>query len=202
MRSLLRYNLKLLFSPLKWMSCFLFTMLIVISMYAPTYYDFTNICEIYLPFIGVILITDVMLINQHNNMAEILYVLNSNQKKDFLFRYFIIVILIVIFGGALGGSIHALASMSHHTKKGTLDRKYVLWYISRPFIGAAIALTVHFAIRGGILTASSDIGFLNPYGVAALSIIVGLMTEQVTEKLKTVFNALFGLDGKSHVQSS
>ena len=112
------------------------------------------------------------------------------------------VILIVIFGGALGGSIHALASMSHHTKKGTLDRKYVLWYISRPFIGAAIALTVHFAIRGGILTASSDIGFLNPYGVAALSIIVGLMTEQVTEKLKTVFNALFGLDGKSHVQSS
>lgn len=91
------YNLKLLFSPLKWLCCLIFILLIATIMYAPTYYDFTNICEIYLPFIGVILITDVMLINQHNNMAEILYVLNSNQKKDFLFRYFIIVILIVIF---------------------------------------------------------------------------------------------------------
>lgn len=97
MKSLIRYNLKLLFSPLKWLSSFIFICLISIFMYAPTYYDFTNICELYMPFIGIILITDIMLVDKHNNISEILYISNSNLKKVFLIRYSIIGALIVVF---------------------------------------------------------------------------------------------------------
>ncbi|OSA99386.1 UNVERIFIED_ORG: hypothetical protein B2H98_01395 [Clostridium botulinum] len=97
MISLIYYNLKLLFSPLKWLCCILFILLMSISMYAPTYYDFTNICEIYIPLIGIILITDIVLIDTQNDMAEVLYVSNSNLKKTFWFRYFIIGILLAIF---------------------------------------------------------------------------------------------------------
>ncbi|NFL34046.1 hypothetical protein FDB64_02940 [Clostridium botulinum] len=94
---LIYYNLKLLFSPLKWLCCILFILLMSISIYAPTYYDFTNICEIYIPLIGIILITDIVLIDTQNDMAEVLYVSNSNLKKTFWFRYFIIGILLAIF---------------------------------------------------------------------------------------------------------
>ncbi|NFL53747.1 hypothetical protein FDB71_16980, partial [Clostridium botulinum] len=97
MISLIYYNLKLLFSPLKWICCLLFILLMSISMYAPTYYDFTNICEIYIPLIGIILITDIVLIDKQNDMVEVLYVSNSNLKKTFWFRYFIIAILLAIF---------------------------------------------------------------------------------------------------------
>jgi hypothetical protein len=65
-------------------------------MYAPTYYDFTNICEIYMPFIGVTLFTDIMLIDKNNNIREILYISNSKLKKVFLDRYLIIMILIIV----------------------------------------------------------------------------------------------------------
>ncbi|OCA97600.1 hypothetical protein [Clostridium beijerinckii] len=97
MKSIIRYNLKLLFSPLKWLSSFIFICLISIFMYAPTYYDFTNICELYMPFIGIILITDIMLVDKHNNISEILYISNSNLKKVFLIRYFIVGALIAVF---------------------------------------------------------------------------------------------------------
>ncbi|NFS29143.1 hypothetical protein FDF12_12050 [Clostridium botulinum] len=97
MISLIQYNFKLLFSPLKWLCCLLFIILMSISMYAPTYYDFTNICEIYIPLIGIILITDIVLIDKQNDMTEVLYVSNSNLKKTFWFRYFIIGILLAVF---------------------------------------------------------------------------------------------------------
>ncbi|ACD21737.1 ABC transporter permease [Clostridium botulinum] len=97
MISLIQYNFKLLFSPLKWLCCLLFIILMSISMYAPTYYDFTNICEIYIPLIGIILITDIVLIDKQNDMTEVLYVSNSNLKKTFWFRYFIVGILLTIF---------------------------------------------------------------------------------------------------------
>lgn len=96
MKSLLGYNIKLLYSPLKWICCFIFTIFIPIFMYAPTYYDFTNICDIYMPFIGVTLFTDIMLIDKNSNIREILYISNSKLKKVFLGRYLIITILIIV----------------------------------------------------------------------------------------------------------
>lgn len=95
MKNFWGYNIKLLFSPLKWSCCFIFIILISLFMYAPTYYDFTNICEIYIPFIGVILMTDIMLIDKYNNISEILYISDGKLKKVFVVRYLIVAMFII-----------------------------------------------------------------------------------------------------------
>ena len=97
MKSLLYYNMKLLFSPLKWLCCLIFIIIIPICMFVPTYYDFNNICEFYMPFIGITLITDITLIDKNNGIEEILYVSSNNLKKNFFIRYFITVALIICF---------------------------------------------------------------------------------------------------------
>ncbi len=93
----MRYNLKLLFSPSKWLCCLLFVAMIPVLMYAPTYYDFTNISTIYIPFIGVVLFTDIVMIDKSNNFAEISYLSNRKPIKTFLQRYCIIAILMLSF---------------------------------------------------------------------------------------------------------
>jgi hypothetical protein len=36
--------------------------------------------------------------------------------------------------------------------------------------------------------------FINDYGVAGISALVGLMTAQMTQKLRDVFESMFGID--------
>jgi hypothetical protein len=98
--------------------------------------------------------------------------------------------LIVIFGGSLGGLIHGLASLAYHSKKCTFNLKSILWYVVRPFIGAALALAIYFAFRGGVLT-SVSVDVLNPYGVTTIAILTGLAGDKVTKKLKEVFETFF-----------
>ncbi|MFA9466647.1 MAG: hypothetical protein ACERKN_20480 [Velocimicrobium sp.] len=92
----MRYNLKLLFSPSKWLCCLLFVAMIPVFMYAPTYYDFTNISTIYIPFVGVVLFTDIVMMDKSNNFAEIAYLSNRKPIKTFLQRYCIMAVLLLV----------------------------------------------------------------------------------------------------------
>ena len=87
-------------------------------------------------------------------------------------------ILIVVYGGGLGGSIHGLSSLATHSHSNDLKRSYAVWYLSRPFLGTALALAVYFAFRGGIIT-NGNVDVLNPYGVAAIAVAVGLGTKRI-----------------------
>ena len=93
----MRYNLKLLFSPIKWLCCLLFVAIIPLVMYAPTYFDFTNICTIYMPFVGVALFTDIMTIDKSNSFEEIAYISNQKPIKTLVQRYFIMAVLLLAF---------------------------------------------------------------------------------------------------------
>ncbi len=99
-------------------------------------------------------------------------------------------IFLVISAGSLGALIHGLAKISQNTQDGTVNQRDALWYFSRPFLGASLAIAVYMVLRGGLLT-TSNIEILNPYGIAALSIIVGLSTKQVTQKLKDLLESVF-----------
>lgn len=108
-------------------------------------------------------------------------------------------IVLVILGGALGGTIHGLAKLAVNTRDGTVKKRDALWHVSRPFLGVALAITVYVAIRGGIIT-TVGVEALNPYGITAISILVGLSSEIVTQKLKEVLVALFPTtDKKSEI---
>lgn len=99
-------------------------------------------------------------------------------------------IFLVVSAGSLGALIHGLAKLSQNVQIGTTYRRDSLWYISRPFLGSALAIAVYMTLRGGLLT-TSNIEILNPYGIAALSIIVGLSSKQVTQKLKDLLESVF-----------
>ena len=60
-----------------------------------------------------------------------------------------------------------------------------------PVQGAALALIVYFTLRGGYL-GQDQTAPVNPYGVAALSALVGLFTRHAVSKLTDVFDTLFG----------
>ena len=98
-------------------------------------------------------------------------------------------VFLVLYAGILGGLIHGLSSLSHYAKDKNLGKRFTYWYISRPFLGAGFALAIYFALRGGII-ADDGIDILNPYGIAAMSVIVGLASKKVGDKLRDVFNTL------------
>lgn len=99
-------------------------------------------------------------------------------------------VFLVFLGGSIGALIHGLAKLSQNTQEGIVRQRDVLWYVGRPFLGAALAIAVYMILRGGLLT-STNLEVLNPYGIVGLSIIVGLSTKQVTQKLKDMLDAVF-----------
>lgn len=110
--------------------------------------------------------------------------------------------LIVLFGGSLGGLIHGISSLQHHYRHRTAEQRYILWYIMRPFTGAALAMIVYFALRGGILTTTA-VDILSPYGIATISIVVGLIEQRALMKIRDVVQAmLFGNTNTNNVDNT
>ena len=61
----------------------------------------------------------------------------------------------------------------------------------RPFIGAALALMVYFALRGGLIAGTSGAENLSPYGVAAVTGLAGMFSKQAADKLRELFENMF-----------
>jgi hypothetical protein len=136
-----------------------------------------------------------------------LYRLSNNQEEEFINAIFTpssliretrLIELALIFG-VVGSSIHAVTSLTIWQSRNKLDRSFFTWYLTRPMVGAALAVTVYLLLRASLLTTvsigsqSSATGFINDYGVAGISAVVGLMTAQMTQKLRDVFDAMFGI---------
>jgi len=102
-------------------------------------------------------------------------------------------ILIAAFAGGLGGAVHAISSLVAYHGAGKLTEPWAWWYFARPVIGTSLALIVYFAVRGGLLTVSSDATGINQFGIAALAGITGMFTEHATRKLRDALDSLFGL---------
>lgn len=62
-----------------------------------------------------------------------------------------VLLALALFGGALGGCIHALTSITYHRANCTLTVKWSLWYLCRPLIGGALGLVFVVVIRGGFM---------------------------------------------------
>lgn len=101
-------------------------------------------------------------------------------------------ILIVILSGALGGSIHAASSFVTFVGNRQFFRSWILWYALRPFIGMALALIFYFFLRGGLFSAGADVSTVNPFGVATIAGITGMFSKQAIDKLKELFDTMFG----------
>jgi hypothetical protein len=101
-------------------------------------------------------------------------------------------LLVVVFASAAGSFVHAATSFSDFVGNRKLAASWTWWYILRAGIGVSLALLVYFAIRGGLFTGGGNAqATINPYGIAAISGLVGLFSKQATDKLREIFDTMF-----------
>jgi hypothetical protein len=100
-------------------------------------------------------------------------------------------IWLVVIASALGSYIHTVTSFTLYTGNRSLSPSWLAWYILRPAISAALALIFYFALRAGLFSGATADQTINPFGIAAISGMVGMFSKQATEKLSKIFDTIF-----------
>jgi hypothetical protein len=101
-------------------------------------------------------------------------------------------LLLVIFAGALGSYLHAIMSLADFIGNRTLTASWFWWYVTRPFLGMAMALVFYAVLRGGFLAGSpADAKVVNPFGVLAIGALVGMFSDKAAQKLGDIFDVVF-----------
>lgn len=95
-------------------------------------------------------------------------------------------VLVVALSGALGGLVHSLKSFYWYLGNRGLVWSWAGMYILMPFLGSALGLIFYLVIRGGFFSPQATVDQTSPFGFAALSVLVGLFSEQAVLKLKKV----------------
>jgi hypothetical protein len=106
-------------------------------------------------------------------------------------------LLLALIAGALGTFVHISRSYVDYVGNRTLRSSWCPWYLLYSFIRAALALILYIALRGGLLTASTDV---NPYEMVAIAALVGMFTKQATDKLSEIFSTLFKTDKEKELK--
>jgi hypothetical protein len=99
-------------------------------------------------------------------------------------------VLVSLIGGALGGALHAVASLTRHMADGDFGAEWTMWYLTNPLVGASLATAFLFVLQAGLG------GQLAPttgglYGIAAVATLTGLFSRHALDKLKEIFNVAF-----------
>src|SRR5215831_721418 len=82
-------------------------------------------------------------------------------------------VIVSLIGGALGGALHAIASLTAHVTGGDFGGSWTMWYLTNPVVGAALATIFLFVLQAGLGgQAAPTTGGL--YGIAAVATLSGL----------------------------
>ena len=93
------------------------------------------------------------------------------------------------WAGMLGGFVHAAQSLVDYMGNQTLRRSWAVWYLLRPLQGAVVGAAFYIIARAGLI---SNAGEVNVYGVSALGLLGGWFSKNASDKMKEVFETLFG----------
>jgi hypothetical protein len=110
--------------------------------------------------------------------------------------------LVVALGGALGGLIHTIRSMSWYVGNRNLRWSWMLFNLMLPVVGALAGVVFYVVLRAGLFSPSTSAASVSPYGFTAVAILAGLFSEQALEKLKLLATDLFSErpKGEDHVE--
>jgi hypothetical protein len=100
-------------------------------------------------------------------------------------------VMFAVFFGVIGASVHGIGSLTAWISTRKLEAGWGIWYLTRPPIGAALAIITYLVLRAGFVTGGPTA--ISDFGVAGLSALVGLMTDEMTTKLRDIFDTLFGI---------
>jgi hypothetical protein len=121
--------------------------------------------------------------NHHVNLLWGAYAANLNKSSGLL--------MLALLMGAIGGYTFALSSLVNDITQHEYYARKGWFYALRPMIGAALGLMLYFAFRAGFANSSADASTastIDPYGVALVSGLAGLYSQQALDKLQTVFS--------------
>ncbi len=123
---------------------------------------------------------------------------NNNNRHNFNFdktidREFQLILLALLFG-IIGGTTHGLASLVTYVGNKKYNNRWTIWYVGRPAIGGIMAIIFYVLIRGGLLSVNAQPTDLNYFGIAAISVVAGLMATEATGKIRDIFMTLFGTE--------
>lgn len=105
-------------------------------------------------------------------------------------------VALALLAGVIGASLHGMNSLAAYHGNKQFKLSWVLFYVLRPAIGAAIGFLFYFVVRAGFLTGPD--GTTSPYGVIAFSGLAGLFADTALEMLAKVFKSIFNVaDGRS-----
>ena len=93
-------------------------------------------------------------------------------------------IILVLLAGGIGGMVHTLRSYVDHTGSRLLVRSWIWWYFFRPFEGAILGLVFFLIVQGGLAGEISTGS--GPFGVIGFAALVGMFSQQATDKLKDI----------------
>jgi len=100
-------------------------------------------------------------------------------------------VIVSLIGGALGGALHAIASLTAHVTGGDFGGSWTMWYLTNPVVGAALATIFLFVLQAGLGgQAAPTTGGL--YGIAAVATLSGLFSRHALNKLKDIFDVASG----------
>ena len=99
-------------------------------------------------------------------------------------------ILVVILSGFLGALVYSLRSFFWYTGNRELKWSWLLMYLLVPIVGAMLAVIFYMLLRGGLFSPTTTVADTSPFGFAAIAALVGMFTNQASEKLRTVFETL------------
>jgi len=114
-------------------------------------------------------------------------------------------LLLVIFAGALGGTLHSLRSLYWYVGCRDLLQSWTLMYVLLPVTGSVLSVIFYSVIRAGLIPAPTNKDA--SVAIIAIAILVGLFSQQAAVKLKDIFEALLakpasGPPGESKPQGS
>ncbi len=104
----------------------------------------------------------------------------------------VLLLLMVLFTGALGASVYALKSLADYQGDNKLYETWFTYYVIQPFTGAGAAFLLYLVVRGGFLGATSaDLKTVNQFGICAIAGLAGAFSDIAFAKLREVFQTLF-----------
>ena len=110
--------------------------------------------------------------------------------------------IVVALGGALGGFIHTLRSLSWYIGNRQLRWSWLPFNLMLPVVGALGGTVFYVVLRAGLFSSSSNVDAASPFGFTAVALLAGLFSEQAMEKLRLLASELFAQQpqGEDHVE--
>jgi hypothetical protein len=102
-------------------------------------------------------------------------------------------LLIAIYSGLMGSFIACSLSLVAYVGNRRFRVRWAMWYVLRPWIGAALSGGVYLLISAGLV---SSAGHSDASGIAAISLLTGWFSKEATEKVREMFRTFLGVQGQ------